>query len=197
MALLAMRLAAVVSANKYASLVTVVVILSVLQTWNGISANRRLQTAVATVTAQMAGDSTVAIGSRVVDIVGYDMAGRRAALSTVNQSGRRTLVFSVSASCTYCDQSRERLINLANVALSRGWRVAWVLRDPVVVNVRTGFAVDVPGEVVAEPTHNTWLALGLTAVPQSIAVGSDGAVMRVWPGVMTADVERNWLEMFN
>ena len=108
------------------------------------------------------------------------------------RSQTKLLVITFSPGCEVCKAAQPGWDKLTQELRARGWRIAWVSRDPL--DVTTGYCREkgIPLiEVYADPPFRTYAQLDLRAVPNTIIVSSDGVVEKVFPGnIDEAGVQR-------
>lgn len=85
-------------------------------------------------------------------------------------------------------------MKLAGDLEQKGVRVLWVSRDPMEVTrdycMKHGIRLS---DVLADPPHRTYVQLGLARVPNTMLVGADGRVEKVWAGRQD---QAGWHTMF-
>jgi hypothetical protein len=80
---------------------------------------------------------------------------------------------------------------------NRGWRIAWISRDPVELTADYCRERQMPlTEVYADPPYRTYTQLSLKAVPNTVVVGTDGLVEKVWHGRIDQDAAQSVLAYF-
>jgi peroxiredoxin len=146
--------------------------------------NRRLREAAA---------PQIARGTQLQMLSGLALNGRvePVSLPTANS---KLLIITFSPGCPACRTNQEGWMKLANTLKQNGVRVLWVSRDPVEVTreycLRHGVPLD---DVVADPPYRTYLQLGLARVPNTVLVGPDGTVEKVWSGSLD---QAGWNSVF-
>lgn len=109
-------------------------------------------------------------------------------------AGSKLLIITFSPGCPACQANQEGWTKLARTLEPRGVRVLWVSRDPVEVTREYCLKHGVPlVDVVADPPYRTYLQLGLARVPNTVLVGANGTIEKVWAGRMD---RAGWNSMF-
>ena len=95
----------------------------------------------------------------------------------------KLLVITFSPGCPACQANQAGWAKLASAAEQKGVRVLWLSRDPVAMTrdycLKQGIRLS---DTLAEPTYRTYLQLGLARVPNTMLVGTNGTVEKVWAG---------------
>jgi hypothetical protein len=98
-------------------------------------------------------------------------------------AGSRLLIITFSPECPACQANRDGWMKLAGTLEQKGVRVLWVSRDPIEITrdycVKHGISLS---DVLADPPCRTFAQLGLARVPNTLLVGPDGRVEKVWVG---------------
>lgn len=107
----------------------------------------------------------------------------------------RMLVITFSPGCPACQANQAGWALVAKgIAARQHWRVLWVSRDPVPITREYAQAERLQlADVVADPTHRTYMQLALQGVPNTMVVGVRGVIERVWPGRLDS---AKWKEVF-
>jgi hypothetical protein len=72
--------------------------------------------------------------------------------------------------------------------------VLWVSRDPIEITRDYCLKNGIPlSDTLADPPYRTYAQLGLARVPNTVLVGADGTVEKVWPGRVD---QAGWNTMF-
>jgi hypothetical protein len=86
-------------------------------------------------------------------------------------------------------------MRLASAIEQKGVRVLWVSRDPLEITrdycVKHGIRLS---DTLAEPPYRTFAQLGLARVPNTLLVGAEGRVEKVWAGRLD---QTGWNTMFS
>lgn len=151
----------------------------VLQTAIIVRANHRLKNQVDALRRLLTADLALKEGDSMGQVVGFDGNASRVVVD-LGKSGP-SLVMGVSASCPICVQNLPLWKPLANQALLAGLHVFWVSRDSLEA-MKPWRDEILPGLVIADPTHRTWLQLNLGMVPQTVVVSKTGRIARAWAG---------------
>ncbi len=135
--------------------------------------NRRLSEALA---------PQIIAGTQLQMLSGLALDGR---VEPVNlpAAGSKLLIITFSPGCPACQANQDGWIKLASALEQKGLRVLWVSRDPLEITkdycAKHGMP---PSDVLADPPYRTFVQLGLARVPNTVLVGADGTVEKVWPG---------------
>ena len=85
-------------------------------------------------------------------------------------------------------------MRLASKLEQKGVRVLWVSRDPVEITrdycLKHGIRLS---DTLADPPYRTFAQLGLARVPNTVLVGAEGRVEKVWAGRLD---QAAWNTMF-
>ncbi len=85
-------------------------------------------------------------------------------------------------------------MRLANVLEQRGIRVLWVSRDSIEITRDYCAKHGIPlSDALADPPYRTFAQLGLARVPNTLLVGAEGRVEKVWAGRLD---QAGWDTMF-
>jgi peroxiredoxin len=107
----------------------------------------------------------------------------------------KLLIITFSPGCPACQANQEGWMKLAGALEQKGVRVLWVSRDPVEATrdycVHHGIRLSA---VIADPPHRTYLQLGLARVPNTVLIGENGRVEKVWAGRQD---DAGWNSMFS
>src|SRR5262249_30715062 len=80
---------------------------------------------------------------------------------------------------------------------TKGVRVLWVSRDPADITKDYCLKHGIPMfDVLADPPHRTYVQLGLARVPNTVLVGAEGKVEKVWAGRLTRKVGTRCLHIW-
>src|SRR5260370_41951950 len=86
-------------------------------------------------------------------------------------------------------------MKVASTLGKKGVHVLWVSRDPIEITrdycVKHGISLS---DVLADPPYRTFAQLGLARVPNTLLVGPDGRVEKVWAGRLD---QSGWDTMFS
>lgn len=95
----------------------------------------------------------------------------------------KLLIITFSPGCPACQANQPSWVKLAAELKAKGIRTVWVSRDSIDVTkdycLKHGMAFT---DVLAEPSHGTWVQLGLARVPNTLLIGNGGKVEKVWAG---------------
>jgi len=110
-------------------------------------------------------------------------------------AGSKLLIITFSPGCPACQANQDGWMRLANTLERKGVRVLWVSRDPIEITrdycVKHGIALS---DTLADPPFRTFAQLGLARVPNTLLVGAEGRVEKVWAGRLD---QAGWNAMFS
>jgi peroxiredoxin len=135
--------------------------------------NRRLNDALA---------PQIAAGAQLQMLAGLALDGR---LLTVPfpAAASKLLIITFSPGCPACLANQDGWTKLASTLGQKGVRVLWVSRDPIEITRDYCLKHGIPlSDVLADPPHRTFAQLGLARVPNTLLVGAEGRVEKVWAG---------------
>lgn len=102
---------------------------------------------------------------------------------TLPSANSKLLVITFSPSCPACQANQEGWMKLSGALQQEGIRVLWLSREPVEITrdycMKHGISLS---DTLADPPHRTYVQLGLARVPNTVLVGADGTVEKVWAG---------------
>lgn len=126
----------------------------------------------------------VEVGARLGSLAAASLKGAWTPIPLPSRPSAGLLVLAISPGCAICQANKDGFLKLTSSLRRQGaWRVVWVSRDSVEATRAYCENNDVPiSDVLADPTHNTYVQLGLQKVPHVIAIRPDGIVDRVWRG---------------
>lgn len=129
-----------------------------------------------------------AVGMRVDNLAAVSLDGALTPITPPRAASDRLLVIAMSPGCPISQANKGAFLAVtANIRKRGGWRVVWVSRDSIAVTQKYCQRENIPSsEVLADPTHGTFLQLGLERVPHIIAIRSDGTIDKVWLGRLDA-----------
>jgi peroxiredoxin len=146
--------------------------------------NRRLNEALA---------PQITAGTQLQMLAGIGFDGRLEPV-TLPSADSRLLIITFSPGCPACQANQEGWMRLASTLEKKGVRVLWVSRDPIEVTKNYCLRHGIPLAVtLADPPYRTFVQLGLARVPNTVLVGGDGMVEKVWAGRLDQAV---WNTMF-
>jgi peroxiredoxin len=135
----------------------------------------------------------IAAGAQLQMLSGLGLDGR---VKPVNlpSVGSKLLIITFSPGCPACRANQDAWMKLASALEQKGVRVLWVSRDPIEITRDYCAKHSVPpSDVLADPPYRTFVQLGLARVPNTVLVGADGTVEKVWPGRLD---QAGWNTMF-
>ena len=146
--------------------------------------NRRLLEALA---------PQIATGARLQMLSGLSLDGRQEPVA-LPSAGSKLLMITFSPGCPACQANQNGWMRLASTLGQKGVRVLWVSRDPIEITrdycVKHGIPLP---DTLADPPYRTFAQLGLARVPNTLLVGADGTVEKVWAGRLD---QAGWNTMF-
>ncbi|HET7107229.1 MAG TPA: redoxin domain-containing protein [Candidatus Acidoferrum sp.] len=102
---------------------------------------------------------------------------------TLPPAGSKLLIITFSPGCPACQANQAGWMKLASTLEQRSVRVLWVSRDPIEITrdycTKHGIRIS---DTLADPPYRTYAQLGLGRVPNTLLVGANGTVEKVWPG---------------
>ena len=135
--------------------------------------NRRLSEALA---------PQITAGARFEKLAGLALDGRFQPV-VLPPTDSKLLIITFSPACPACQANQEGWMRLASTLEQRGVRVLWVSRDSIEITrdycLKHGIRVT---DTLADPPYRTFAQLGLARVPNTLLVGAEGRVEKVWAG---------------
>src|SRR5258708_29562378 len=103
-------------------------------------------------------------------------------------------IITFSPGCPACQANLDGWKELASTLEQKGVRVLWVSRDPIEITTDycTKHGIHLT-DTLADPPYRTFVQLGLARVPNTLLVGANGTVEKVWPGRLD---QAGWNTMF-
>jgi len=109
-------------------------------------------------------------------------------------AGSKLLIITFSPGCPACQANQDGWMRLASTLERKGVRVVWVSRDPIEITRDYCTKHGIPlSDTLADPPYRTFAQLGLARVPNTLLVGAEGRVEKVWAGRMD---QAGWNTMF-
>ena len=146
--------------------------------------NRRLSEALA---------PQIAAGTQLQMLAGIGFDGHLEPV-TLPAAGSKLLIITFSPGCPACQANQDGWMKLAGVLEQRSVRVLWVSRDPIEITrdycLKHGIRLS---DTLADPPYRTFAQLGLARVPNTLLVGTEGRVEKVWAGRLD---QASWNTMF-
>jgi peroxiredoxin len=135
--------------------------------------NRRLGDALA---------PQIAVGTQLRMLSGLLLEGRVEPVS-LPSADSKLLIITFSPGCPACQANQDGWSKLASALQQKGVRVLWVSRDPIEVTRDYCLKHAIPfSDTLADPPYRTYTQLGLARVPNTVLVGAEGRVEKVWAG---------------
>jgi peroxiredoxin len=146
--------------------------------------NRRLNEALA---------PQITAGTQLQMLAGVAFDGRLEPV-TLPAPDSKLLIITFSPGCPACQANQDGWMKLASTLEQKGVRVLWVSRDPIEITrdycLKHGIRLS---DVLADPPYRTFAQLGLARVPNTLLVGAEGRVEKVWAGRLD---QAGWNTMF-
>jgi peroxiredoxin len=146
--------------------------------------NRRLSEALA---------PQITAGTQLQMLAGITLDGRLERV-TLPAADSKLLIITFSPACPACQANQDGWTRLASTLEQKGVRVLWVSRDPIEITrdycAKHGIRLF---DTLADPPNRTFAQLGLARVPNTLLVGAEGRVEKVWAGRLD---QAGWNTMF-
>jgi len=146
--------------------------------------NRRLSEALA---------PQITAGTQLQMLSGIAFDGRLEAVA-LPAADSKLLIITFSPGCPACQANQDGWMRLASKLEQKGVRVLWVSRDPIEITrdycTKHGIRLS---DTLADPPYRTFAQLGLARVPNTVLVGAEGRVEKVWAGRLD---QAGWNTMF-
>jgi peroxiredoxin len=135
----------------------------------------------------------IATGARLQMLSGLSLDGRVEPMP-LPQAGSKLLIITFSPGCPACQANQDGWMKLASTLGQKGVRVLWVSRDPIEITRDYCMKHGIPlSDTLADPPYRSYAQLMLARVPNTLLVGADGTVEKVWAGRLD---EAGWNTMF-
>src|SRR5712691_9356678 len=135
----------------------------------------------------------ITAGTQLQMLAGIAFDGRLEPV-TLPAAGSKLLIITFSPGCPACQANQDGWMRLANTLEQKGVRVLWVSRDPIEITrdycLKHGIRLS---DTLADPPSRTFAQLGLARVPNTVLVGAEGRVEKVWDGRLD---QAGWNTMF-
>ncbi len=146
--------------------------------------NRRLNEALA---------PQISTGTQLQMLSGVAFDGRLYPVA-LPAAGSKLLIITFSPGCPACQANQDGWMRLATTLEQKGVRVLWVSRDPIEITRDYCAKHGIPlSDTLADPPYRTFAQLGLARVPNTVLVGAEGRVEKVWAGRLG---QAGWNTMF-
>jgi len=146
--------------------------------------NRRLNEALA---------PQITAGTQLRMLAGIAFDGRLEPVA-LPAAGSKLLIITFSPGCPACQANQDGWMRLASTLEQNGVRVLWVSRDPIGITRDYCTKHGIPlSDTLADPPYRTFAQLGLARVPNTLLVGANGTVEKVWVGRLD---QAGWNTMF-
>src|SRR6266849_6641096 len=110
-------------------------------------------------------------------------------------AGSKLLILTFSPGCPACQANQDGWMKMASALEQKGVRVLWISRDPIAITrdycVKHGIRLS---DTLADPPYRTFSQLGLARVPNTLLVGAEGRVEKVWAGRLD---QAGWNTLFS
>jgi peroxiredoxin len=146
--------------------------------------NRRLNEALA---------PQITAGTQLRMLAGITFDGRLEPV-ILPAAGSKLLIITFSPGCPACQANQDGWMRLADTLEQKGIRVLWISRDPIEItrDYCTKHSIRL-SDTLADPPYRTFAQLGLARVPNTVLVGAEGRVEKVWAGRLD---QAGWNTMF-
>ena len=135
----------------------------------------------------------ITAGTQLQMLSGVALDGRQESV-TLPSADSKLLIITFSPSCPACQANQDGWMRLASTLEQRGVRVLWVSRDPIEITRDYCLKHDIHlFDTLADPPYRTFAQLGLARVPNTLLVGAEGRVEKVWAGRLD---QAGWNTMF-
>jgi len=135
----------------------------------------------------------ITAGTQLQMLSGVALDGRLE-LMTLPPADSKLLIITFSPGCPACQANQDGWMRLASKLEQKGVRVLWVSRDPIEITrdycTKHGIRLS---DTLADPPYRTFAQLGLARVPNTLLVGANGTVEKVWAGRLD---QAGWNTMF-
>lgn len=135
----------------------------------------------------------IAAGTQLQVLSALTIDGRVQPVSLPNADSK-LLIITFSPGCPACQANQDGWLKLADALQQKGVRILWVSRNPIDITrdycVKHGIRLS---DTLADPSYRTYLQLGLARVPNTLLVGPNGIVEKVWPGRLD---QASWKTVF-
>jgi peroxiredoxin len=146
--------------------------------------NRRLNEALA---------PQITAGTQLRMLAGIAFDGRLEPVA-LPAAGSKLLIITFSPGCPACQANQDGWMRLASTLEQNGVRVLRVSRDPIGITRDYCTKHGIPlSDTLADPPYRTFAQLGLARVPNTLLVGANGTVEKVWVGRLD---QAGWNTMF-
>ena len=136
----------------------------------------------------------ISAGAQLQMLAGIAFDGRLESV-TLPTAGSKLLIITFSPGCPACQANQDGWMKLASTLEQKGVRVLWVSRDPIEITrdycLKHGIRLS---DTLADPPYRTFAQLGLARVPNTVLVGAEGRVEKVWAGRLD---QPGWNTMFS
>lgn len=135
----------------------------------------------------------ITAGAQLQMVAGIAFDGRLEPVA-LPAEGSKLLIITFSPGCPACQANQDGWMRLASTLEQQGVRVLWVSRDPIEITrdycLKHGIRLS---NTLADPPYRTFAQLGLARVPNTVLVGAEGRVEKVWAGRLD---QAGWNTMF-
>lgn len=139
--------------------------------------------------------SNMTAGSRVTDLTGFGLDGRREHLAF--ESDRRFVVFTFSVTCPFCQASLGEWKAIERRLDPAKWSVVWVSRDSLERTREFARTEAITGHVLVDVPHRLYAQLGLGSVPKTVVLSDRGEVTGSVGGAVNASRAASIAQLLN
>jgi peroxiredoxin len=135
----------------------------------------------------------IAAGTQLQMLSGLSLDGHLQSVA-LPAAGSKLLIMTFSPGCPACQANQGGWMKLADALEQKGVRVLWMSRDPIEItrDYCAKHAIRL-SNTLADPPYRTYAQLGLARVPNTLLVGANGTVEKVWAGRQD---QPGWKRMF-
>lgn len=135
----------------------------------------------------------ISVGTQLQMLAGMAFDGRLESVA-LPAAGSKLLIITFSPGCPACQANQDSWMRLVSTLKQKGVRVLWVSRDPIEITRGYCLKHGIPlSNTLADPPYRTFAQLGLARVPNTLLVGAEGRVEKVWAGRLD---QAGWNMMF-
>ena len=135
----------------------------------------------------------ISVGTQLQMLAGMAFDGRLQSVA-LPSTDSKLLIITFSPGCPACQANQDGWMRLVSTLEQKGVRVLWVSRDPIEITrdycLKHGIQLS---NTLADPPYRTFAQLGLARVPNTLLVGAEGRVEKVWAGRLD---QAGWNTMF-
>jgi hypothetical protein len=138
-------------------------------------------------------------GRQLEALTAIDAGGALATVKLPSTEAEKLLIITFSPVCPACRKNTPGWRRLTQALRGRdSWRVVWVSRNLEKATRQYCEEQRLPlANVFWDPSHRTYLQLGLESVPNIMAVDYGGVVRKIWAGVLDSQTWKEIAEYTN